>query len=719
MAVELQTEVRPASSANKTGRPGYLPALDGARAVAIAAVVAYHLNPSLLPGGYLGVDVFFVLSGFLITRLLLAERLATGRIELRRFWSRRAKRLLPGLFLVVGSLAIVSMIIPESINPYLLRGDGLAAVFYFANWHFLVANQSYFATVSLPSPLEHTWTLSIEEQFYVVWPLLLLLLMRIVRHRGRVPHDAASATSDTARLFLPVAILAAASIGAMVLVYNGGRGLEGAYFGTECRAFELLVGALAAIGLWSRASSPYPSGTSSGEAPRRAVHILLRSTYGAIGLGGLLAAFVFATPGSFIFEGGLALVALATAAFLVSGIGKGPIRWVLSLSPLRFIGRISYEIYLWHWPVIIVADHTMHTAGAPRALFDIVVTLVLSVGSYYLIDSPLRRARFATPLRRIALPASLLVTCALLIAAVPLWTSAQSRSNTVASGPKTSLPPDTTSSVFGVTLPAPTGHIALGFTPSKTHKIRILYIGDSVMDQLELAIGAGVDSSGDATMTQGAILAWNPRGAKYLAEVTQEVKKARPSVVVAMWTHDNVWLQEHGIPAYERIVLAPLLKILLAPRDGVTGVVFVGQPPQPPPNSFWANLHSDVYDPVGMQQWEQAARDESRSKPGRVAFIPATKMLELNGQYSTWLPSPQGVIARVRQTDDFHLCLDGGIRYGAGAVLGLRRLFALPPPAPQWWLGSFTKAKRWYQLGFFPPGMCPADAPNHLDGAPG
>ena len=160
-------------------RRHHLPALDGLRAVAVCAVMAYHLGFGWAGGGYLGVDLFFVLSGFLITSLLIEERSTTGTVSLRRFWSRRARRLFPALLMMLGAVGFYASLGGPGVNPTTLRGDFVATLFYFANWHFIAAHNSYFAQFLAPSPLEHTWSLAIEEQFYLAWPPLLLLFAKV------------------------------------------------------------------------------------------------------------------------------------------------------------------------------------------------------------------------------------------------------------------------------------------------------------------------------------------------------------------------------------------------------------------------------------------------------------------------------------------------------------------------------------------------------------
>ena len=164
----------------------YVPALDGLRAFAVAAVIAYHFGAGWAPGGFLGVDAFFVLSGFLITSLLLTEWGRSSRISLPGFWARRARRLLPALLVVLGAIALYAAVLAPASQLDTLRGDGISSLFYFANWHFVLSGQSYFDLFSLPSPMRHLWSLAIEEQFYLVWPLVVLVCLRVGRGSRKV-----------------------------------------------------------------------------------------------------------------------------------------------------------------------------------------------------------------------------------------------------------------------------------------------------------------------------------------------------------------------------------------------------------------------------------------------------------------------------------------------------------------------------------------------------
>ena len=209
-----------------------MPGLDGLRAIAVIAVIAYHLDPDLIPGGLLGVGVFFTLSGYLITDLLLGQREATGSLKLGDFWMRRARRLLPALFLMLAVVVAWVTLLDRSQLPS-LRGDVLAAVAYVSNWWNIVREASYFARFGPPPPFDHLWSLAVEEQFYLIWPWLLLLGLRFLPGRYM--------------LALVTLAGAAVSAGAMAMIYQPGIDPTRVYEGTDTRAFGLLVGAALAM----------------------------------------------------------------------------------------------------------------------------------------------------------------------------------------------------------------------------------------------------------------------------------------------------------------------------------------------------------------------------------------------------------------------------------------------------------------------------------------
>ena len=339
------------------------PALDGVRALAVAAVMTYHLGADWLPGGFLGVDVFFVLSGFLITSILLDQATETGRIRYGDFFARRARRLLPALYLLLLAVCAWSAFIamPRQIGD--LRGAGLAAITYVANWFFMLTGQSYFDQMAGPSPLEHTWSLAIEEQFYLVWPLLLLFFVR--RFSPRVTVG-----------LLAVGTLA--SVGLMALTYDTGDPSI-AYFGTLTRAHELLVGAILAIAV-HRGLSVSPQWRWTGW----------------LALVGLCCAFALVSDtGAFYYRGGSLAVCLVVAWLLLllgaGAPGGGPTR-ALSWGPVVALGIISYGVYLWHWPLILWL--TPLATGLDGLALDglrIGATLAIATASYFAIERPIKR----------------------------------------------------------------------------------------------------------------------------------------------------------------------------------------------------------------------------------------------------------------------------------------------------------------------------------------
>jgi len=333
------------------------PALDGLRGVAVAAVVINHLRPHALPGGWLGVDIFFVLSGYLITTLLLREHEGRGRLDLGHFYSRRARRLLPALFLLLATVAVVARVSPNEPGFTGLRGDSFAALGYVANWRFVATGASYFNAFA-PSPLRHLWSLAVEEQFYLVWPLVLIL---VLRRRG-------------ARGVGVVAItLAAVSAIAMAVLYGNGAHISRIYFGTDTHAHSVLIGcALAAIG----------------PAQRR---------WRGAGAAALVAiagiAFAFARlsgTGPIAYRGGIVAVSLLTAVVIAAVTmpgGAGAVGRAFSFTPLCALGLISYGVYLWHWPIIEYVDAPRTgLSGWPLVAVQVGLTLAIATASFLLLE---------------------------------------------------------------------------------------------------------------------------------------------------------------------------------------------------------------------------------------------------------------------------------------------------------------------------------------------
>jgi len=339
----------------------------------VLAVMGFHEGASELSGGFLGVDVFFVLSGFLITDLLATQYDRAGRLNLKDFWSRRARRLLPALALMLVVVTAAATVI-EPGQGTSLRPALLAAVTYTSNWYQILHHVSYFAALGLftaPPPLDHLWSLAIEEQFYLIWPLLLwLLIFRLNGRRARV----------TATL-----ILAALSALAMALEYSPGDPSL-VYYGTDTHAFALLIGAALALA--------FPLATVM-SLPTAQVRRL--DAAGVVGLVLLAwAAGHFSGNDRAVYPFGLILAAVGAAGLVAAAAGTGVIAAMTSLPPLRWVGIRSYGIYLWHWPVIALAGAI--TGPGPTSawlwLIEAGVSIALACASWEFVERPILRDGF-------------------------------------------------------------------------------------------------------------------------------------------------------------------------------------------------------------------------------------------------------------------------------------------------------------------------------------
>lgn len=363
----------------------YLAGIDGLRAVAVIAVVFYHAQFAWMPGGFLGVEVFFVISGYLITGLLLAEWRKTGRLNLGRFWFRRARRLLPAVFvLILATLVFTVLFLPGEVAS--LRFDALAAAVYVSNWYQIYSHISYFEAIGRPSLLRHLWSLAVEEQFYVVWPVLLLAALRWLRPRRRFT------------LPLLVLILAVASALLMAMLYQPDADPSRIYYGTDTRAAGFLIGAALAMVL-------APS-TSQKSLPKYLA--LIFDVAGSAALLGLIAVFVLVSEiNPYLYLGGFVVVAILTAAVIVSVVYPRTrfMPGLLGARILTWIGLRSYSIYLWHWPVIDLTRPYVDVpfGGLPLFLLQVALTLILAELSYRFIERPIREGalgRLWSALRR-------------------------------------------------------------------------------------------------------------------------------------------------------------------------------------------------------------------------------------------------------------------------------------------------------------------------------
>jgi peptidoglycan/LPS O-acetylase OafA/YrhL len=345
-----------------------------------------------LKGGYLGVDLFFVLSGFLITTLLLAEHRDTGRIVLATFWVRRARRLFPALLSLMPAIAIYGRFFarPEEVRG--IRADALATLGYVANWRTIFSHKSYWELFAAPSPLEHTWSLSIEEQFYVIWPLVVVLVLR----RG------------TSRSLLVLCLaLCALSMAAMIVLFDPAQ-VSRVYLGTDTRAAGILAGAALATVL-----SP---NTTFQPRTVRALDVL--GVASALGLA--VAWWKLDGQNPFLYHGGFWLTEIAVLVLIVCAVmgSKSLVARALAFRPLTLIGTISYGVYLWHWPVnVFLTPERVHVRGLWLHVIQFVVTFAISIVSYRLLERPIRMRGVPFGRPWVMVPASVALAVVLVVRA--------------------------------------------------------------------------------------------------------------------------------------------------------------------------------------------------------------------------------------------------------------------------------------------------------------
>ena len=378
-------------------RPNFphIRALDGLRGFAVVLVVLSHFAPVATPGGFLGVDLFFLLSGFLITGLLVTEFHVKRRIALGMFWIRRARRLLPALFAVLLVVFVVTALTKNQFEQHQTGLDGLSSVFYVANWRFIASGQSYVVTFmrGTPSPLRHMWSLAIEEQFYLIWPLVVVGFVAVIR---------AVRPRRTVHVRIPLAVLSLslAAVSALIMIVLGitTDNLDRIYYGTDSRVFIILLGA--AIGAISAGKPQLPE-------PFRRVIVAL----GGLALIGLLALTLSVHTGDrWLYLGGYLAIAVGMCALLVGAAQEGtnPLRRIFEFTPLCDLGLVSYGIYLWHWPLSLwITTDSTGFEGLTLFLARTAATLVCAYASFLLIEQPIRERGLGmlhTRLRFLAAP---------------------------------------------------------------------------------------------------------------------------------------------------------------------------------------------------------------------------------------------------------------------------------------------------------------------------
>ncbi|ACZ20834.1 predicted acyltransferase [Sanguibacter keddieii DSM 10542] len=402
------------SSTSRGPRLGYRPDIEGLRAVAIGLVLIYHAGLPWIPGGFIGVDVFFVISGFLITGVILREVAETGRLSLVGFYARRAKRLLPATVAVLVTTAVLTVVFLPVSQRAVFGGDIAAAAGYIVNWRLADRAVDYLAEDAGSSPVQHFWSLAVEEQFYVVWPVLIVVILAV----GRLARRGSQGKSQTLTLGLGLAAIAVPSF--LWALHLTPVSPNVAFFVTTTRLWELGVGAAVALSM-----------ALLSKINKQASSVLATV--------GLLAIIVpaFAYGSSTTWPGPATLVpVLGTAAVIAAGVAghENPVRALLSWKPAVWIGGLSYSLYLWHWPLLVFATAHYGELGVKRGLLVVALSFIPAYLSLRFIENPVRRSKILA--RRPGLTLSVGLNCTLVgILAGALLMVAPNRASTASEGP--------------------------------------------------------------------------------------------------------------------------------------------------------------------------------------------------------------------------------------------------------------------------------------------
>lgn len=467
----MPASVSGAPAARRSARIPHQPALDGLRGLALLVMLAYHGDLGVVPGAYFTLSAFFVLSGYLITSLLLAEHDAHGRVDLKAFWGRRFRRLMPGALVGLVAVVVFGWLAADGDQLAHLRGDVLAGLGYVANWRFIASGQTYADAFASPSPVQHYWSLAIEEQFYVVLPLVVVGVLAALAWRSR-RRSATSAVTTPVGLSAGGRWVLAGVLGAgalvstwwMAVVYAPGT--ERAYYGTDARAGEFLVGAALAVLLARR-----PIHRPASSRPRWLA-------FQAVGVAALLATLaLWATVGindARIYRGGFLLAALLAAVLITVARRPGPLATALSWRPLRWVGAISYGVYVLHWPIFLwLTEARTHLPPWPLFGLRMAVTVGLALVSYHLIEQPIRLRRRLTgwaPVVAMPVVVAAIAVVGLLITVNPPAPVLEFSSGSAAAATAEPPPASSASAAVG----------AAAARPGRDRPARVLVVGDSV-----------------------------------------------------------------------------------------------------------------------------------------------------------------------------------------------------------------------------------------------
>jgi peptidoglycan/LPS O-acetylase OafA/YrhL len=616
----------------------------------VAAVLLFHSEYPFARGGYLGVSTFFTLSGFLITGLLLHEYARDARIDLARFWARRVRRLFPALLAALLGVGLFAAFVSDTDQLTGVRRDALAALVSIANWRFIHSGQDYVDLFGTPSPALHTWSLGVEDQFYLAFPLILYALMRIGSRRALIAGSAA---------------LCALSLGAALLLHGQRTRI---YYGTDTRIFEILVGALLAV--WAA-------------RPGVELHVRRRPHLALLGLAAagltLAAWYAVEQTAEWLYLGGLAGYGVLSTVLVAAAAAPGPVRSALSFPALRGLGLISYGVYLYHWPIFLWLSPARTELG-PHQLFSLrlAATLVVSIASYFLLEQPIRRGALSG--RRALTLAPL--SAAVVVATLFVVTVTPDHRRRLVAEERLATPqgvePTAAPRFGGVVRHATDGD-----------PLRVLMVGDSISWDAEPAVVAALSATGVVRPVARNLWGFGlTHGPDWRVDWPVLMSENRPDLVVAfLGVWDEGYIDSAGFAAYERLV-EEMIGITTA---GSSRVLLVGLP--------MLDMRAGGVTTRNTRIAFQAAA--ARHAP-QVEFLDLDPFLSPKGRFTFFLDGPNGR-ERIRKVDGAHFCPAGAAQVARAVLDAISASWSLPAPSPSWRAGDWALDPRFLN----PPGICP------------
>lgn len=666
-----------------TPRSTYLPAIDGLRAFAVGAVLLFHADH--MSGGFLGVDTFFVLSGFLITRQMLQEVDKTGRVSLRAFWSRRARRLLPALLLLLAVVTLVGAEWGLAQERLAIRDETPWALGFVLNWHHIAASTDYWTSLSSPSPLTHLWSLAVEEQFYLVWPLVVVLLIWRRSNRER-------------SVLIGSFVGAALSFGLMAIVYSPTSSTR-AYEGTDTRIGALLVGAMCATVIVTDRADAVVS-----RLGRYTSLAVLAPT-------AVLAWMWLRVDGrdSWLYHGGFLLHAALVAAVLLGVSSMAGTNWLQGLlrqRPLRWMGQLSYGLYLWHWPIYVALSPARTDLSRwPLTALRLGVTFVAATISFYAIERPIRYGLQRRPVTLTAVASvagiALMVVAVVVVPlpdakpapinlaslTVPAADAGAAATTTAAVAPSPTTTVDatagSTATTAGSAAPSPTTTTLAATTTTApaplTDVHEVVWFGDSIAFTTSLGLAAAMKAIGidvvDSSFPGVGLL--NETGPTSFAKITDLTDTLHPQLLILQM---STWDEPFGVDA----IYAAIARI----RDITSAVgAHLLLLPVPP-------LRADQ-DHSGYQSDFDAAQKLATDDPVNVSFLDTAPFWG-----STFELDMDGDKIPERMGDGVHLCPSGTAKFAIWLITQLSTRYAnvsVADPA-LWATGDWTQDSRYARI---------------------